>query len=140
MRISDWSSDVCSSDLYVARERIAGLLVISHGKVVLEKYGLGQKPEDKWISFSVAKSVTSTLLGAAIRDGKIKSVDDLVTTYIPELKGGAYDGVTLRQVLAMRSGAQWNEDYTDASSDVGQLAASMAENKGASLRSEEHTS
>src|SRR3546814_5207074 len=92
MRISDWSSDVCSSDLYVARERIAGLLVISHGKVVLEKYGLGQKPEDKWISFSVAKSVTSTLLGAAIRDGKIKSVDDLVTTYIPELKGGAYDG------------------------------------------------
>src|SRR3546814_8536588 len=93
MRISDWSSDVCSSDL----------------------------------------SVTSTLLGAAIRDGKIKSVDDLVTTYIPELKGGAYDGVTLRQVLAMRSGAQWNEDYTDASSDVGQLAASMAENKGASL-------
>src|SRR3546814_3666831 len=83
------------------------------------------------------------MLGAAIRDGKIKSVDDLVTTYIPELKGGAYDGVTLRQVLAMRSGAQWNEDYTDASSDVGQLAASMAENKGASLiamRSEEHTS
>jgi CubicO group peptidase (beta-lactamase class C family) len=122
-----------SIDEYVARERIAGLLVISHGKVVLEKYGLGQKPEDKWISFSVAKSVTSTLLGAAIRDGKIKSVDDLVTTYIPELKGGAYDGVTLRQVLAMRSGAQWNEDYTDASSDVGQLAASMAENKGASL-------
>src|SRR3546814_12003392 len=94
---------------------------------------LGQKPEDKWISFSVAKSVTSTLLGAAIRDGKIKSVDDLVTTYIPELKGGAYDGVTLRPVLAMRSGAQWNEDYTDASSDVVQLAAAMAENKGDSL-------
>src|SRR3546814_19609300 len=83
------------------------------------KYGLGQKPEDKWISFSVAKSVTSTLLGAAIRDGKIKSVDDLVTTYIPELKGGAYDGVTLRQVLAMRSGAQWNEDYTD---EIGRAA------------------
>src|SRR3546814_4402737 len=80
-----------------------------------------------------ALPISSTLLGAAIRDGKIKSVDDLVTTYIPELKGGAYDGVTLRQVLAMRSGAQWNEDYTDASSDVGQLAASMAENKGASL-------
>lgn len=120
-------------DDYMAGERISGLLVISHGRIVLEKYGLGQKPEDKWISFSIAKSVTSTLLGAAIRDGKIKSVDDLVTTYIPELNGSAYDGVTLRQVLAMRSGAQWNEDYTDAHSDVGQLATSMAENKGASL-------
>ena len=122
-----------SIDDYMARERVAGLLVISHGRIVLEKYGLGQKPEDKWISFSIAKSVTSTLLGAAIKDGKIKSVDDQVTTYLPELKGSAYDGVTLRQVLAMRSGAQWNEDYTDPNSDVGQLATSMAENKGASL-------
>lgn len=120
-------------DDYIARERVAGLLVISHGKIVLEKYGLGQKPGDKWISFSVAKSVTSTLLGAAIKDGKIKSVDDQVTAYLPELKGGAYDGVTLRQVLAMRSGAQWNEDYVDPNSDVAQLASSMAENKGASL-------
>lgn len=120
-------------DDYMARERVAGLLVISHGKIVLEKYGLGQTPGDKWISFSIAKSVTSTLLGAAIKDGKIKSVDDQVTTYLPELKGGAYDGVTLRQVLAMRSGAQWNEDYVDPNSDVAQLATSMAENKGASL-------
>jgi len=122
-----------SIDDYMTRERVSGLLVISHGRIVLEKYGLGQKPEDRWISFSIAKSVTSTLLGAAIKDGKIKSVDDLVTTYIPELKGSAYDGVTLRQVLAMRSGAQWNEDYTDPNSNVGQLATSMAENKGASL-------
>lgn len=122
-----------SIDDYMARARVSGLLVVSHGRIVLEKYGLGQKPADRWISFSVAKSVTSTLLGAAIKDGKIKSVDDLVTTYVPELKGSAYDGVTLRHVLAMRSGAQWNEDYTDPNSDVGQLATSMAENKGASL-------
>lgn len=129
----NYEGNTVSIDDYMARERVSGLLVISHGQIVLEKYGLGQKPDDRWISFSIAKSVTSTLLGAAIKDGKIKSVDDLVTTYIPELKGSAYDGVTLRQVLAMRSGAQWNEDYTDPNSDVGQLASSMAENKGASL-------
>ena len=118
---------------YMVRERVSGLLVISKGEIILEKYGLGQQPDDRWISFSIAKSVTSTLLGAAIRDGTIKSVDDQVTVYLPELKGSAYDGVTLRQVLAMRSGAQWNEDYVDPNSDVGQLATSMAENKGASL-------
>lgn len=122
-----------SAEDYMQRERIAGLLVLHQGKIVLEKYNLGQKPVDRWISFSVAKSVTSTLLGAAIKDGKIKSVDDLVTQYIPELKGSAYEGVTLRQVLAMRSGTNWNEDYVDPDSDVGRLAASMANNKGASL-------
>lgn len=131
--VLNYEGSTVSIDDYMARERVSGLLVISHGKIMFEKYGLGQKPEDRWISFSIAKSVTSTLLGAAIKDGKIKSVDDLVTAYIPELKGSAYDGVTLRQVLAMRSGAQWNEDYTDPNSDVGQLASSMAENKGASL-------
>lgn len=118
---------------YMRRERIVGMLVISHGKIVLERYALGQRPSDRWISFSIAKSVTSTLLGAAIRDGKIGSVDDLVTTYIPELQGTAYDGVKLRDVLAMRSGVSWNEDYADPSSDVSRLAASMALNKGASL-------
>ncbi|WP_447756103.1 serine hydrolase domain-containing protein [Sphingopyxis fribergensis] len=129
-RLGDESGSV---DDYMARDRIAGLLVISKGRIVLEKYGQGQTPADRWISFSIAKSVTSTLLGAAISDGKIGSVDDLVTAYIPELKGSAYDGVTLRQVLAMRSGAQWNEDYVDPDSDVGRIAASMAANKGASL-------
>lgn len=131
--VLNYEGKTVSIDDYMARERVAGVLVISKGQIVLEKYGLGQKAEDRWISFSIAKSVTSTLLGAAIQDGRIKSVDDLVTTYIPELKGSAYDGVTLRQVLAMRSGAQWKEDYTDPNSDVGQLATSMAQNKGASL-------
>src|SRR5262249_13519487 len=81
-------------------------------------YGLGRKPEDRWVSFSVTKAITSTLVGAAIRDGKIKSLDDAVTLYIPELKGSAYDGVSIRQLLTMSSGVKWNEDYTDPNSDV----------------------
>jgi len=105
-------------DSYMAAYRVSGLLVIKDGKIVLEKYGLGRKPTDRWTSFSVAKSLTSTLVGAAIQDGKIKSIDDPVTRYIPELKGSAYEGVSVRQMLMMSSGVQWNEDYTDPKSDV----------------------
>ena len=72
----------------------------------------------RWVSFSLAKSLTSTLVGAAIQDGFIGSVDDAVTRYIPELQGSAYDGVTLRQLLTMSSGVKWNEDYGDPAADV----------------------
>ena len=71
---------------------VSGVMVLKDGKILLERYGLGRKPEDRWISFSVTKSFTSTLVGAAIQDGKIKSLDDPVTHYIPQLAGSAYDG------------------------------------------------
>ena len=105
---------------YMKANNVSGVLVLHDGKVVLERYGLGRKPEDRWTSFSVAKSVTSTLVGAAIQDGKIKSLSTPVTDYIPDLKGSSYEGVTVRQLLMMSSGVQWNEDYTDPNSDVSQ--------------------
>jgi hypothetical protein len=77
--------------------------------------------EGRWTSFSVAKSFTSTLVGAAIKDGYIKSVEEPVTKYIPELAGSGYDGVTIAQLLTMTSGVKWNEDYTDAKSDVARM-------------------
>jgi CubicO group peptidase (beta-lactamase class C family) len=102
---------------FMQENRVAGLLVLSHGKIVLERYALGQKPGDQWVSFSVAKSVTSTLLGAAIRDGAIGSLDDPVSRYIPELSESGYKGVTLRQALTMSVGLRWNENYADPKSD-----------------------
>jgi CubicO group peptidase (beta-lactamase class C family) len=114
-------------DAYMKAYRVSGLLVLKDGKIVLEKYGLGRKPTDRWTSFSVAKSVTSTLVGAAIQDGKIKSINDPVTTYIPELKGSAYEGVTVRQMLMMSSGVKWNEDYTDPKSDVALAGGTVPE-------------
>jgi CubicO group peptidase (beta-lactamase class C family) len=107
--------------------RVSGLLAVKDGKIVLERYGLGRKPADRWTSFSVAKSVTSTLVGAAIQDGKIKSLEAPVTDYIPELKGSAYEGVSVRQMLMMSSGVKWNEDYVDANSDVAQAGTKMLE-------------
>jgi CubicO group peptidase (beta-lactamase class C family) len=110
----------------MAADRASGVLVLKDGRVLLERYGLGRGPQDRWTSFSVAKSVTSTLVGAAIQDGRIGSLDDAVTRYVPELKGSGYDGVTVRQLLTMSSGVRWNEDYADPNSDVAR-AGSQAE-------------
>jgi CubicO group peptidase (beta-lactamase class C family) len=107
-----------SVDDFMTRNHVAGLLVIKNGEIVLERYGLGETSSDRWTSYSVAKSVTSTLVGAAIKDGKIKNLDDAVTAYIPEMKGSAYDGVTVRNLISMRSGVKWNENYEDPASDV----------------------
>lgn len=108
---------------YMAAQNVAGLLVLHDGKVRLERYARGHSAERLYTSFSVAKSLTSTLVGAAIRDGHINSVGDPVTRYIPELAGSAYDGVTVEQILTMTSGVKWNEDYTDPNSDVARMYA-----------------
>lgn len=105
-------------DAHMAAQRNAGLIIVQDGKIRLEKYALGYGAAGRWTSFSVAKSFTSTLVGAAVKDGHIKSLDDKVTTYIPALKGSGYDDVSVRQLLTMTSGVRWNEDYTDPKSDV----------------------
>lgn len=99
----------------------AGVMVLDGGAKRFEAYRLGFGPQQRWTSFSVAKSFTSTLLGAALRDGFIASLDDPVTRYIPALAGSAYEGVTVEQILTMTSGVKWNEDYTDPQSDVAQM-------------------
>lgn len=115
--------DLGSFDLdgFLKHQRNAALVILLDGEIVLERYGLGFGPEGKWTSFSVAKSLTSTLVGAAIQDGAIDSIDDPVTRYVSDLKGSAYDGVTIRQVLTMSSGVEWDEDYTDPNSDIARL-------------------
>ncbi|HYF42385.1 MAG TPA: serine hydrolase [Ramlibacter sp.] len=105
-------------DAYMAGQRSAALLIVHGGKLRLERYGLGFDAQGRWTSFSVAKSMTSTLVGAAVRDGFIKSMDDKLTQYIPEMKGSAYEDVSIRQLLTMTSGVRWNEDYADPNSDV----------------------
>jgi CubicO group peptidase (beta-lactamase class C family) len=104
---------------FMEHNHVAGLIVLHQGNIVLERYALGQTEHDQWVSFSVAKSVNSTLLGAAIRDGFISGLDDPVTRYIPELAGSAYAGVTLRQALTMTAGLRWDEDYKNPNSDWG---------------------
>ena len=103
---------------YIQAFKVAGLIVIRDGKILHESYNFGNNEESKWISFSVTKSVTSMLLGAAIKDGFINSVKDPIVSYLPQLKGSHYEDVSIEQILHMSSGVSWNEDYTDPNSDV----------------------
>jgi CubicO group peptidase (beta-lactamase class C family) len=114
-------------DAYMKAQRTAGLVIVQDGNIRLEKYGLGFDAKGKWTSFSVAKSFTSTMVGAAIKDGYIKSIDDKVSAYIPDLKGSAYDDVTIQQLLTMTSGVKWNEDYGDPKSDVARFNEHVAD-------------
>lgn len=105
-------------DEYFASQHASALVILQDGKIRLERYGLDFDANGRWTSFSVAKSFTSTLVGAAIQDGSIKSLNDKVSQYVKGLQGSAYDDVTVRQLLTMSSGVRWNEDYEDPNSDV----------------------
>jgi len=105
-------------DTMMKATKAAGVLVIHHDRIVMERYNLGYGPGQRWTSFSVGKSISSTLAGAALKDGYIKSLEDPVTAYLPGLKGSAYEGVSVRNLLNMTSGVKWNEDYADPTSDV----------------------
>ncbi|BEJ15029.1 hypothetical protein CspHIS471_0407960 [Cutaneotrichosporon sp. HIS471] len=94
------------------------LLVLHDGKVAFEEYWLTSGPEVPWLSMSVAKSFTSTLVGIAHAEGHIKSLDEPISKYVKVQPGSAYDGVPIRTVLRMSSGARWNEDYSDPNSDI----------------------
>ena len=108
---------------FMEETQAAGVMVLQDGKVRFEDYTLGLGAEDRWTSFSVAKSFTSTLLGAAIQDGHVESIDTPVTSIIPALSGTAYEGVTVGQIATMTSGVGWNEDYSDPNSDVAKMLA-----------------
>lgn len=112
-----------SIDQYMKKYDGVGLLVMQDNNILLEKYALGNDEDSLWISFSVSKSVTSMLMGAAVKDGFIKSLDDPVTDYLPLLKGSAYDKSSIKNILQMSSGVAWNEDYDDPESDVSKAGA-----------------
>ncbi len=102
----------------LARTKTQGFLVVKDGQIIDERYFNGATAASKFTSWSVAKSVTSTLVGLALTDGKIKSLDDPITKYLPELKDSGYDGVPIKDILEMSSGVQFTEEYNNGKSDV----------------------
>ena len=117
VRYTDQGRDCDVNDL-MRDEHLSGLLVLQHGEVVLERYALGLNAERRWQSSSMVKSITSTLIGAALYDGSIRSLDEPMTNYLPDFAGTAYDGVTIRHLLNMTGGIDWREDYEDLNADV----------------------
>ncbi|MGX0975281.1 CubicO group peptidase (beta-lactamase class C family) [Roseovarius sp. MBR-51] len=111
---------------WITARTVTSLMVLHRGAVVHESYHQGTGPEDRRISWSVAKSFLSALFGVVMDEGHIASLDDPVTRYAPGLAGSAYDGATIRNVLLMMSGVAFNEDYLDYDSDINRMGRVLA--------------
>lgn len=111
---------------WIKDRSVTALVALKNGQIVQEGYYLGTKPEDLRISWSVAKSLLVALFGVIEAEGAIGSLDDQVVQYAPLLKGSAYDGATIRDVLTMSSGVDFNEDYLDFNSDINKMGRVLA--------------
>lgn len=106
---------------YLKNQSVTGLLVLKDGKIAYEYYGQGNTQQTLWTSRSVAKSVVSVLVGVAVKEGKIKSLGDKISAYVPELKGTEWQDVTLQQLMQHTSGVQWDENYASKDSDFSHM-------------------
>ena len=117
---------------FLERTYTNALLVMKDGRIVSEIYRNGTNDRTRFMGWSMTKSITSILVGCALAEGRIKSLDDPITAYLPELRGGGYDGVTIRQIMAMRSGVDYEERYdfdhpgTAASNHIASLVKNVA--------------
>ena len=121
-----YEGKMLSVDEYLSRTDTAALLIIQNGKIKYENYWLTGGRDVHWFSFSMAKSFISALIGIAIDQQYIKSIEDKITDYVPQLKNSAYDNVRIKDILQMSSGASWNEDYGDPNSDINRSARIFA--------------
>lgn len=113
-------------DKWIVDRTVTALVVLKDGEIVHENYFQGTQADDLRISWSVAKSYLSALMGVLLDEGAITSIDEQVTQYAPALVGGAYDGATIRNVLNMSSGVVFDEDYLDKSSDINKMGRVLA--------------
>jgi CubicO group peptidase (beta-lactamase class C family) len=111
-RIAEW----------IDRTQTTGIVVLKDGELAYEAYFRGNDVATTPILMSVSKSVVSFLVGVAVDEGKIESLERPVDSYVPALKGSGYEGVRLKDVLQMSSGIRFNEDYADLNSDIAHLA------------------
>jgi CubicO group peptidase (beta-lactamase class C family) len=114
------------TDAWIKARSVTSLLVMQDGKIRFEDYYLGTTADDRRISWSVAKSYLSSLLGVLVAEGVIESLDDPVVKYAPKLKGGAYEPASIRNVLNMASGVTFDEDYLDNNSDIKRMGRVVA--------------
>ena len=109
-------------DDYLNRQPVTGLLVAKDNTILVERYQYGRIDTDRLASFSMAKTVVALLIGIAVKEGAIRSVDDLAENYVPGLKDTEYGRTPIKALLLMASGVAFSEDYTDRSSDINKLA------------------
>lgn len=112
-------------DDFLARQRITGLAILKDGQLLVERYQYDRKPTHRFVSHSMAKSITSLAVGLALSEGKIASLDDTVSKYVPKLAGCAYGDTSIRNILRMASGVRFAETY-DGKDDLAKFGAIRA--------------
>ena len=113
-------------ETWIEERSVTALVILDEGDLVHESYHLGTGPDDLRISWSVAKSYLSALMGTLVADGTIPDLDAPVTDYAPLLEGSAYEGASIRDVLQMQSGVTFDEDYLDYDSDINRMGRALA--------------
>jgi CubicO group peptidase (beta-lactamase class C family) len=123
-----------SIDDYMRRNRTSGILILKGGAITLERYAMGNTSKSRWTSFSVAKSITSTLIGAALKDGSIASLEDGIAKYVRELRDSAFAENSIQDLLNMTSGVRWEEDYSIFHrSDIVRFELAIASQRGGAV-------
>jgi CubicO group peptidase (beta-lactamase class C family) len=120
-------------DDYLDRQPVTGFLIAKDNTILVERYQYGRTDTDRLASFSMAKTVVALLLGIALKEGAIRSVDDLAETYVPGLKDTEYGRTPIKALLLMASGVAFSEDYASSSSDIAKLARETLGDPGDSL-------
>ena len=115
---------------FMASNEVSSLLILKGNTILLERYARGADADTRFVSFSMGKSVVSTLIGLAIAEGKIGGLDDPIARYLPDVKGGAYETATIRDLLEMSSGASFDEAYAQAGSPIARFIGVFARNQG----------
>lgn len=107
-----FQNETCSLDDFLAHQRVTGLLLIKDGKILAERYQYDRKPDNRFISHSMAKSIVSIAVGMALAEGKIGSLDDPIAKYVSALSGNPYGETSIRNMLRMSSGVRFEENYS----------------------------
>jgi CubicO group peptidase (beta-lactamase class C family) len=127
----DWATDYTfhgrrySLDEYFRRNYVTGFLVLHNDQIIMEKYFHEADRNSRFISQSLSKSIVSILVGAAVEDGAIKSVEDPVTNYLPYLSESGYRNVTVKNLLQMSTGVNYGENYRDPKSGAALIGAAL---------------
>ncbi|MBC35732.1 MAG: serine hydrolase [Bacteroidetes bacterium] len=111
---------------YLDSSFTTGLLIVQNDSLAYEYYNLGHSESNPHIAWSVSKSVLSALIGIAIEEGKIKSIEENIEVYVPELIGSGYEGVKIKDILQMSTGVRFVEDYGDMNSDINRWGRDFA--------------
>lgn len=121
-----YNGETINSDQFLEDTWTTGFMVIKDDRVLFEEYYRGLTKSSRAISWSMGKSMVSALVGIAVQEGHIKNLSTPVSDYVPLLRGSGYEGVSLKNVLQMSSGVQFNEDYGDFNSDINRMGRTFA--------------